>query len=83
MSWISLVAVYFVLWWLVLFAVLPFGVRSFEEMDDVTLGTDRGAPHQPRLAFKMAITSVIAAILLAIVYVTFGVYGLTLVDFIV
>ena len=83
MSWISLVAVYFVLWWLVLFAVLPFGVKSFEEMDDVTLGTDRGAPHQPRLAIKMAITSVIAAILLGIVYVTFGVYGLTLVDFIV
>jgi len=83
MSWISLVAVYFVLWWLVLFAVLPFGVKSFEEMEDVTLGTDPGAPHQPKLAIKMAITSIIAAILLAIVYVTFGVYGLTLVDFIV
>ena len=83
MRWYSLVAVYFVLWWLVLFAVLPFGVKSFEEMEDVTLGTDRGAPHRPNLTIKMAVTSVIAAILLAIVYVTFGVYGLTLVDFIV
>ena len=83
MRWYSLVAIYFVLWWLVLFAVLPFGVKSFQEMDDVTLGTDRGAPHRPNLAIKMAVTSVIAAILLAIVYVAFGVYGLTLVDFIV
>ena len=83
MKWYSLVAIYFVLWWLVLFAVLPFGVKSFEEMEDVTLGTEGGAPHRPNMAIKMAITSVIAAILLAIVYVTFGVYGLTLVDFIV
>lgn len=83
MSWVSLLAVYFVLWWLVLFAVLPFGVKSFEEMEDVTLGTDRGAPHQPKLAVKMLVTSVIAGILLAIVYVTFGILGLTLVDFII
>jgi len=83
MRWYSLVAIYFVLWWLVLFAVLPFRVKSFEEMGDVTLGTDRGAPHRPNLASKIAVTSVIAAILLAIVYVTFDIYGLTMVDFIV
>jgi predicted secreted protein len=83
MRWYSLVAIYFVLWWLVLFAVLPFGVKSFEEMDDITLGTDRGAPHQPKLMMKMAVTSVIAAILLAIVYATFVVYGFSLKDFIV
>ena len=83
MSWLSLAAIYFVLWWLTLFVVLPFGVRSAEEMDDVTLGTERGAPHRPMLAVKMAVTSVLAAILLAIVYLTFGVYGFTLADFII
>lgn len=82
MSWVSLAAIYFVLWWLTLFVVLPFGVRSAEEMDDVTLGTERGAPHRPRLALKMAVTTVLAAILLAIVYLVFGVYGLRLEDFI-
>lgn len=83
MSWVSLAAIYFVLWWLTLFVVLPFGVKSAEEMDDVTLGTERGAPHRPHLAVKMAATSVLAAILLAIVYVIFGIYGLRLANFIV
>jgi predicted secreted protein len=82
-SWVSLAAIYFVLWWLLLFAVLPFGIRSSEEAGEVNLGTERGAPHLPRLGLKMAVTTLIAAVLLAIVYVVFGVYGLTFEDFII
>ena len=83
MSWVSLIAVYFVLWWLALFLVLPFGIKSADEMNDVTLGTERGAPHQPRLFMKIMVTSVLAAILLAVVYTVFGIFELTLKDFIV
>ncbi len=61
-----------------LFAVLPFGVRSQHEAGDVTLGTEHGAPEQPRLARKFAITTAIAAVVFAPFYVAFAVYGFTL-----
>jgi predicted secreted protein len=36
LSALSAFAVFFVVWWLVLFAVLPFGVRTQEESSDIT-----------------------------------------------
>jgi predicted secreted protein len=82
MSLISALAIYFVIWWLVLFAVLPFGVRSQHEAGDVTLGTDHGAPERPRLAQKFAITTAIAAIVFVAVYIAFGIYMFSLEDMI-
>ena len=43
-SWVLAVAIYFVLWWIVLFAVLPWGVESQEEAGEVSPGSDPGAP---------------------------------------
>ncbi len=82
MSLISSIAIYFIIWWLVLFVVLPFGVRSQAEAGAVTLGTDRGAPERPRIARKFAITTLIAAVVFAAVYVAFDVYGFALEDLI-
>ncbi len=42
------IAIYFVIWWIVLFAVLPWGVRSQEESGSVSPGTDPGAPVDSR-----------------------------------
>ncbi|MFA6966904.1 DUF1467 family protein [Bosea sp. (in: a-proteobacteria)] len=64
----SALAVYFVIWWTVLFAVLPFGVRSQADAGEVTQGTEPGAPAVPDLLRKAAITSVIAAIVFGIVW---------------
>jgi len=61
-------AVYFVIWWTVLFAVLPFGVRSQAESGEVTRGTEPGAPVLPLLAVKAIWTSVIAAVVFGIVW---------------
>lgn len=83
MSPVSAAAVFFIIWWLVLFAVLPIGVQSQIEADDVTLGTERGAPHQPRLGRKLLITTAIAAVVFAVVYVAMAVYGLSLEDLVV
>ena len=82
MSLISAVAIFFIIWWLVLFVVLPFGVRSQHEAGDVTLGTDHGAPERPRLGRKFAITTAIAAIVFAAVYIAFGIYMFSLEDMI-
>ena len=37
------IAIYFTIWWIVLFAILPWGVRSQHEDGEVVAGTDPGA----------------------------------------
>lgn len=80
MSLVSALAVYFVVWWLCLFVVLPFGVRSQAEAEDVTFGTERGAPQQPFLVRKAIATTLLSAVVFAGIYVYFGVLGLRLED---
>jgi predicted secreted protein len=61
-------AIYFVLWWVLLFAVLPWGVRSQEESGDVVPGSDPGAPAVPRLVAKLLWTTVVTTIVFALLY---------------
>ena len=63
MSLVTLAAIYFVLWWIVLFAVLPFGVRTEEDESKVTAGSVRSAPVRPMLVRKAIATSIVTAIL--------------------
>ena len=51
------IAIYFIIWWLVLFAVLPFGVRSQQEAGSVAPGTEPGAPARPLLWRKLLATT--------------------------
>ncbi|MCG6121154.1 MAG: DUF1467 family protein [Microvirga sp.] len=53
-------ALYFVVWWIMLFAVLPFGVRSQIEAGDVVAGSEPGAPAQPALRQKAIWTTIVA-----------------------
>ena len=46
----SLLAVYFVVWWLTFVAVLPIGSQSHHEAGaEIVAGSDPGAPLKPRL----------------------------------
>ncbi len=72
----SALAVYFVIWWTVLFAVLPFGIRSQVETGDVTTGTEPGAPAWPGLRRKAIITSLIAAVVFVFVWYGWAALGL-------
>ena len=58
------IALYFVIWWIGLFAVLPFGVRSQAEAGDVAAGTEPGAPTLPALRKKALWTTLLAAVVL-------------------
>ena len=60
MNWATGVMVYLVIWWTILFAVLPLGVRRVENPGR---GEERGAPERPQLARKAIITSIVAAVL--------------------
>jgi predicted secreted protein len=62
-------AIFYTIWWVVLFAVLPFGVRSHAETGaERPIGTDAGAPIATRMGMKLIATTVIAAVIFAAVY---------------
>jgi predicted secreted protein len=62
----SALAIFFVLWWVVLFAVLPFGVRSQHEDGNSVPGSDPGAPVLPRMARKLIWTTVLSVAIFAV-----------------
>lgn len=68
----SMFAVFFVIWWVVLFAVLPFGVRTQSENQDVTLGTTESAPTLHRMGRAMLITTLISLAITAAFYALSG-----------
>jgi predicted secreted protein len=66
MSLTTAIAIYFIIWWVVLFAVLPWGVRSQAEGGEIVSGSDPGAPIIPRLWWKLFWTTAISAVVFAI-----------------
>jgi len=62
-------AIYFIIWWVVLFAMLPIGVRTSEEAGEKpTPGHAESAPQYPNLLPKMVATTVISTIIFAALY---------------
>jgi predicted secreted protein len=64
MSWFSAAIVFVVVWWLVLFMVLPFGAAPPEQVEP---GMADSAPARPRLALKFLITTLIALVVSALI----------------
>lgn len=80
MSLVSSLAIYFIIWWIILFAILPIGVVTQEESGDVTPGTEASAPRRPQLLKKALLTTAIAAVVFAGFYWLKVHSGLTLDD---
>jgi predicted secreted protein len=66
MSIATALAVFFLIWWVVLFAVLPWGIRSQHESEDMVAGTDPGAPVNVRLGRKLLWTTLVAIAIYAV-----------------
>jgi len=65
----TILLVFVVAWWLVFFAVLPWGIRSQHETEEgVTEGTEPGAPANPNLKKKIIVTTLIAIVLTTAYY---------------
>lgn len=62
------IAIYFIIWWVVLFAVLPWGVRSHHEAGIVDPLAEAASPINPRLILKAIITTVVSGFVFAAVY---------------
>ncbi|MGH6896642.1 MAG: DUF1467 family protein [Geminicoccaceae bacterium] len=57
MDWLATMLVFAIVWWLILFMVLPFGAAP---PDVVEPGMAPSAPAKPRIVVKLAITTVLA-----------------------
>jgi predicted secreted protein len=79
-SWATIAAIYFIIWWTVLFAVLPWGVRSQGESGDIAPGTDPGAPSTPALGRKVVWTTLVSAALFGVLYFIYATRLVTLDD---
>jgi predicted secreted protein len=56
-------AIYFMLWWIILFAILPFGIRrTQEEAGEVIHGSEPSAPEKPQFLKVIVITTVVTTI---------------------
>ncbi|KRA42530.1 DUF1467 family protein [Devosia sp. Root635] len=59
----SIIAVFFVIWWLSFVAVLPIGNRSQIEVGKITAGTEPAAPATPHLLRRALIATGIAIVM--------------------
>lgn len=75
MNWVSFPALYFIAWWIVLFAVLPFGLKTQQDDGDVTLGTVPSAPRGPHMLRVVIWTTVVTSIILGAAYGIVNVLG--------
>lgn len=64
-SWI---AIYFIVWWTILFAALPFAVRRGEPAAEVVAGSDPGAPVRPRLGAVLLATTALTVPVVGLIY---------------
>lgn len=68
MSTGSAIAIYVIIWWVTLFAVLPFGVRSQAEAGEISPGSDPGAPAVTRIVRIFLVNSLVASAAFALFY---------------
>ncbi|MFK4823922.1 DUF1467 family protein [Paenochrobactrum sp. BZR 588] len=80
MSLMSGVAVYFIIWWTALFALLPVGLRTQDDENEVILGTVSSAPARPRIWLAFFRTTIVATILFGLYYYITQMSGFSLDD---
>ncbi len=71
MDWTLAIAFYFVTWWMTLFLVLPFGVRTQGEDGTVVPGTPESAPARSRMLKVFLINTLVAAVVFAVMWTAF------------
>jgi predicted secreted protein len=59
---------FLIIWWLILFVLLPINIQNNASEINGYDGNDRGAPNNPQLFKKFIITTIISVILWSIIY---------------
>jgi predicted secreted protein len=63
MTYISAAAVFLIIWWTVLFAVLPFGLKTQDDDGETVLGTVSSAPRGPHMLHAVIRTTVVSLVI--------------------
>ena len=74
----TIFAVYFIVWWITLFAVLPFGLKTQAEESEVVPGTVESAPARFRAGKVVAMTTLVSAVVYGVLLVLSIKFGLTI-----
>lgn len=77
MNPIAIIGIYFVVWWLVLFAVMPFGMHTQDDEGEIVLGTARSAPARPNLLKKAIAATVVATVVVGALVFAVDYFGIT------
>jgi len=72
------IAIFFLIWWVVLFAVLPWGIHSQHEGGEISPGTDPGAPIGVRLGRKLLWTTLVAIAIYAVCFFVYSKHWITI-----
>ncbi len=77
MGFLTGFAIYFIIWWITLFIILPVGVRTQADERDVTMGTAESAPLKLRMGRKLMWTSIVSAAFFGVYLLATAVFGLS------
>lgn len=77
MNWFFGFAVYFIIWWLTLFLILPFGFRSQQDDGERVLGTVASAPSRHRAMRTFLLTTLVAAVVFGAWFLVSMYFGFT------
>ena len=80
MNPVSAFAIYFIIWWVTLFAVLSVGLKTQDEAGDVVPGTPASAPAGRHMLRVVLINTLIASVIFAAFYYAYAIRGWTLDD---
>ena len=81
MSWGAIIAIYFLFWVSAIFLMLPFGVRTDEEMGTQKVaGQADSAPHRFDLPRHLIRAAVVAAGMFALYYANWHCHWVTVAD---
>jgi predicted secreted protein len=76
LSVVGAIGLYFVVWWILLFAILPLRVETQAERGEIAAGTDPGAPAAPALREKALWTTALSSLVFVLIAALFPLSGL-------
>tara|TARA_Y100001958_G_C20756974_1_gene238763 strand:- start:75 stop:332 length:258 start_codon:yes stop_codon:yes gene_type:complete len=71
MNYFTLFGIFFILWWIVFFIVLPLNVTTHMDKDIDIEGTHGSVPINPNLLYKIIVTTFVTFIILLILIAIF------------
>ena len=80
MTYISAAAVFLIIWWTVLFAVLPFGLKTQDDDGETVLGTVSSAPRGPHMLRAVIWTTIVSLVIFGLLALLTRYFGFSFDD---